>query len=187
MEAKMRVVVRGWSRDHGEKIIMNTDELDDMPVAPENIKFESGETYLQVERRILANGKEGSWSPKVHVWADTKLNLSGWYQTHLELDRREIGRLFYLAYGHRELDDIGRVLASFKDEEERRAAAITVPKEDARKAIVAQWLRLPTTDRANEVQAFDFAMQAMERYSWRVSAGAYHEAVGWLSPHVGKP
>jgi len=97
-------------------------------------------------------------TPTVHVWSGAKLTLIGWYQTHFEIDRREIGRLFHLAYGHRELDDI-------KDEEEQRAAALTAPKEDARKAIVAQWLRLPVAERANGHQAHEFVREAMKRYS----------------------
>jgi hypothetical protein len=49
-------------------------------------------------------------TPTVHVWSGAKLTLIGWYQTHFEIDRREIGRLFHLAYGHRELDDIVRLI-----------------------------------------------------------------------------
>jgi hypothetical protein len=124
---------------------------------------------------------------KAYVWAGAKLNLNGLYQTHLEIGGREIARLFYLTHGHRKLEDIGRLLDSFKNAEQRRAAAVTVPKEDAHKAIVAQWLLLPAAERANESQAYEFARQAMERYSWRVTAGAYQEAVDWLRPHVGKP
>jgi hypothetical protein len=183
----MRVIVRGWNRDCGEKVIMSADELVDMPVAPAgNITLKAGETYLQVERTTRPDGSELR-SPTVHVWADVKLNLNGSYQTHLEIPGREIARLFYLAYGHRELDDIARLLGSFKDEEKKQAAAVTVPKEDARKAIVAQWLLLPAAERANVGQACQFAMHAMERYSWRTSAGAYQEAVAWIGPHVGKP
>jgi hypothetical protein len=176
----MRVVVRGWGRDHGEKEIMNTDSrLDDMPVAPENIRLTWGETYLRVYKT--------RFSGTVHVWASANLNLNGSYQTHLELDRSDIGRLFYLMHGHKELDEIGRLLALYKDEEEQRAAAITVSKEDARKAIVAQWLRLPAAERANGHQQYEFVQEAMKRYSWRVSAGAYQEAMAWIQPHVGQP
>ena len=110
----MRVIVRGWSRDHGEKEIINTEQLEDMPVAPLDIGLKQGETYLQVVRRTNPYGGDSSFSPTIHLWADAKLNLNGWYQTHFEIHRGEIGRLFYLAYGHRELGDIGRVLASFK-------------------------------------------------------------------------
>ena len=95
--------------------------------------------------------------------------------------------MFYLFYGDRELDDIGRLLASYREGEEERAAAITVSKEDARKAIVAQWQRLPAADRADIGQACQFVIEAMKRYSWRVSGGAYEEAVAWIEPYVGKP
>jgi hypothetical protein len=175
----MRIVARGWNRDCGEKEIMKTDQLAAMPVAPENIGLERGETYLQIRKT--------KYFGKVYVWAAAKLNLNGWYQTHLEIDRGEIGRLFYLLYGDRELDDIGRLLASYKDAEEQRAAAITVPKEDARRAIVAQWRRLPAAERANIGQACEFVIEAMKRYSWRVSGGAYEEAVAWIEPHIGEP
>ena len=95
--------------------------------------------------------------------------------------------MFYLTHGHRKLEDIGRLLDSFKDAEQQRAAAVTVPKEDAHKAIVAQWLMFPEAERADKFQAYEFAKQAMERYSWRATAGAYQEAVDWILPHVGKP
>jgi hypothetical protein len=176
----MRVVVSGWSRDCGETIIINADELEDMPVAPDDVRFHSEETCLQVQ--------VSTHYTKAHVWAGAKLNLNGLYKTHLEIGGREIARLFYLTHGHRKLEDIGRLLDSFKDAEQRRAAAVTVPKEVARKAIVAQWLLLPAAERANIHQACEFALQAMERYSWRTTAGAYHEAVDWINPeHVGKP
>jgi hypothetical protein len=178
----MRVVVRGWGRDHGEKEIMKTDDyhqLEDMPVAPENIKLTWGETYLQVRKT--------RFSSKVHVWASADINLNGSYQTHLELDRSDIGRLFYLVYGDRNSDEIIRLLAAYKDQEEERASAITVSQEDARKAIVAQWLRLPAAERANVHQQYDFVKEAMKRYNWRVSAGAYQQAMAWLEPHVGQP
>jgi hypothetical protein len=181
----MRVVVEGWDRNHGEKEIMNLDNrLDDMPVAPENIRRTWGETYLQVHTTRFSGRV---YSSTVHVWASANLNLNGSYQTHLELDHSDIGRLFYLTHGHKELDEIGRLLAIYKDEEEQRAAAITVSKEDARKAIVAQWQRLPAAERANGQQKYEFVKEAMKRYNWRVSAGAYQEAMAWLETHVGQP
>jgi hypothetical protein len=182
----MRVVVRGWTRDCGEKVIMETDELADMPVSSEN-RLKRGETYLEVNRAPRVGGRDLSARTKVHVWADVKLNLNGSYQTHFEILGLEIARLFYLAYGHRGLDDIARLLASFQEDEKIRAAAVTVSKEDARKAIVAQWLLLPAAERANHVQAYDFAKQALGRYNWRTSAGAYGDAVDWIRPHVGQP
>jgi hypothetical protein len=60
-------------------------------------------------------------------------------------------------------------------------------KEDARKAIVAEWRGLPAAERATEHRAFGFAMQAIQRYRWRASGGPYQEVMGWLSSHVGKP
>jgi hypothetical protein len=176
----MRVVVKGWNRDCGEKEIMNTDQLAVMPVAPETIGLNRGETYLQVQKARFSS------FDKVHVWAAAHLNLNGWYQTHLEMDRGDIARLFYLLYGDRELEDIGRLLGSYKEQEEEQAAAITVSKEDARKAIVAQWQRLPAAERANMAQAHQFVIEAMKRYSWRVSGGAYKEAMAWLEPYVGE-
>jgi hypothetical protein len=175
----MRVVVRGWGRNRGEKEIMTDDRLHDMPVAPPGIRFTWGETYLQVHKT--------KYSATVRVWASADLNLNGSYLTKLELDRHDITRLFYLIHGRKDLDEIGRLLALYKDEEDQRAAAITVSREDAHKAIVAQWLRLPTAERADIHQQIEFVKEAMKRYSWRVSAGAYQEAMAWIEPHVGQP
>jgi hypothetical protein len=179
VEALMRVAVRGWSRDHGETEIVNTDQLDDMPVAPSgSISLKPGETYLQVSKSRS--------SCTVHVWGDAKLNLNGSYMTHVELDRRDIARVFYLAYGDRKSDEIIRLLDAYREQEKQQAAAVSVSKEDARKAIVEQWQLLPTADRANIHQACQFVIDAMKRYSWRQSAGAYQEAMAWLQPYVGQ-
>jgi hypothetical protein len=40
----------------------------------------------------------------------------------------EIARLFYQTYGDKELGDIVRLLASFKNEEKQTVAAPTAPK-----------------------------------------------------------
>ena len=50
----MRVVVRGWNRDCGEKEIMNTDQLTAMPVAPENIGAGArGDLFASSEDKVL--------------------------------------------------------------------------------------------------------------------------------------
>jgi hypothetical protein len=60
-------------------------------------------------------------------------------------------------------------------------------KEDACKAIVAEWLRLPASERATQLQAFQFAIEAKNRYSWRASGDPCQEAKGWISSLIGKP
>jgi hypothetical protein len=60
-------------------------------------------------------------------------------------------------------------------------------KEDARKAIVSEWLRLPASERATEHQAVQFAMKAKERYSWRASGDPYQEVKTWISGYIAKP
>jgi hypothetical protein len=155
-----------------------------MAVAPEHLTYYPGETYLEVGQPILWHGRDIGTSRTVYVSAHAKLSLNGSYLARVEIDRGDIARLFFLAYGHRETDDIVRLIAAFKEEEQRRAAAVTVPKEEARKAIVAQWLLRPAAERANMQQAYEFVMQALDRYSWPENRSRYSEAMAWIIPHI---
>lgn len=59
-------------------------------------------------------------------------------------------------------------------------------KDEARRVIVADWLKLPAAAREAEPQAAVFAMKALERYRWRASGDPYQEAMAWISAHIGK-
>jgi hypothetical protein len=117
----MRILVSGWSRNQGNKDIMDTS-LEDVPVADEKIDHYSwDQTYLQIREPIAPWYPSG---PMVRVSVGTKLNLGGSYLLRVELSRKEIARLFYLTHpGVRELDDILRLFAKFKDQEDGGAAA----------------------------------------------------------------
>lgn len=60
-------------------------------------------------------------------------------------------------------------------------------RDEARQAIVDEWLRLHADDRATEDQAALFAMKAPARYEWNAAGDAYQEVMAWLSAHIGKP
>jgi hypothetical protein len=59
-------------------------------------------------------------------------------------------------------------------------------KDDVRKAVISEWLRLPVSDRATQMQAFRWAMAAKERYRWRACGEPYQEVMAWISSYIGK-
>ncbi|MCX7358393.1 MAG: hypothetical protein NT015_09670 [Alphaproteobacteria bacterium] len=59
-------------------------------------------------------------------------------------------------------------------------------KDDARDAVVREWLALPRASRATEHQAFLFAIAAKERFRFRCSGDPYQHIKGWLMEHVGR-
>jgi hypothetical protein len=102
----MRIIVRGWGRNAGEKQIMDAPLAD--AINEDEIKsYSMGETYLHV--------KSDGYRPGVHVSAGTQLNLGGRYLVRVELTREEIRQLFLQTHG----GDIVRMFASFIEDEER--------------------------------------------------------------------
>jgi hypothetical protein len=59
-------------------------------------------------------------------------------------------------------------------------------KDEARAAIVHEWLSLPTSSRATEHQAFLFAIAAKERYRFRCNGDPYQHIKGWLMEYTGR-
>jgi hypothetical protein len=134
----MRIFVRGWRRDQGEKEIMDAPLVDaaNMPEAEEDHTYSMGKTYLRVTKTYF-----GGPDPKVLVSAGAKLNLGGRYLVRVELSRKEIAELFYLTYG----GDIVRMFASFIEDEERQKRhefaermAQMIKDREARKLRLAQ-------------------------------------------------
>ena len=120
----MRVSVRGWGRDHGDKEILDVP-LAEVPVSDKVGMYYKNSTYLEVERkfRALLGGRQRALPPEIHIRSDAKLNLNGSYLVHVELSQAEIARLFYLTHIDRELGDIVRLFASFKDDGEHEAVS----------------------------------------------------------------
>jgi hypothetical protein len=107
----MRIIVRGWGRDQGEKEIMNTGlgeaETGDIK------SYSRGNTYLQFEYEHI---------PHLHrarVTTSAELRLGGRYLLQVELRRREIDQLFYAMHG----GEIVRQFQSFVANEERERQA----------------------------------------------------------------
>jgi hypothetical protein len=134
----MRVFVRGWGRDHGEKDLMDA-QIDEMSAT--GGKYSWGHTYLEIIPRYF-----GSRHLKARVSAGTKLNLGGSYLLHVELSDTEIERLFYQTRGqlshddiarlfyqtfrHRGLDYIVRLFASFREREEAERTGAASPEPE---------------------------------------------------------
>jgi hypothetical protein len=107
----MRIVVRGWGRDQGEKEIMNAP-LGDAEEGPSD-RYTRGKIYLNVQYPHIRH------MAKVRVSTSAELRLGGNYLLHVELSRKEIAQLFYETHG----GDIVRMFRSFVDDEERQEAA----------------------------------------------------------------
>jgi hypothetical protein len=134
----MRITVRGWGRDHGEKELIDA-YVGDMSVMEEGGKCHWGSTYLQITNYGVQS--------KARMSAGTTLNLGGSYLLHVELSDMEIAQLFYQtrgplsrqgiarqfyqAFRDQGLDYIVRLFASFQKEEaeQEAAAAAATPSE----------------------------------------------------------
>jgi|GEM_PF-5688661 len=137
----MRITVSGWSRNEGEKEIMNAPLDMNTPLEePETgVGYTWGKTYLRVKKFPQFR------SAYVHVLTSTKLRLGGSYLLDVELDREEIARLFYETHG----GDIVRMFRSFIEDEEKQHYARQVEK-------LAQYngrrrRRLPKKSKGSEV------------------------------------
>ncbi|MCL4713719.1 MAG: hypothetical protein KJZ75_02335 [Hyphomonadaceae bacterium] len=59
-------------------------------------------------------------------------------------------------------------------------------KEDARQAIIREWLSLPATERATQHQAHLFTIGAMQRYRFRAPGDPHQHIMGWLAAYTGR-
>jgi hypothetical protein len=82
----MRITVRGWGRDQGEKEIMNA-ALGDAETGPTD-SFSRDITYLWVDY-------PESYRTKARVSRSAELRLGGTYLLQVELSKEEIAQLFY--------------------------------------------------------------------------------------------
>jgi hypothetical protein len=101
----MRIMVRGWGRDQGEKELMNASLAD----AETADTYTWGKTYLRIDH------PDSRWT-KVRVTTSTELRLGGSYLLNIELSREEIAQLFYKTHG----GDIVRMFRSFIQDENRQ-------------------------------------------------------------------
>lgn len=126
----MRVIARGWGRDHGEKEIIEGD-LDEAKIQTGEFWHSMTEAYLQVRQRGI--GKY-VLPPKVVISKGAALTLNGKYLVQVELGRSEIARLFYLTHSDRELHELVGLFGQFKqaqekeEEAQREAAKAAEPK-----------------------------------------------------------
>lgn len=115
----MQVTVRGWSRDHGKKPVLeaelNTDDVIEGPIE----SFSRGKTYFQVNRSVrqLTRGRR-KVDYRIKVSSHAELNLSGSYLVQLDLSRNEIARLFYLTNGDRSLPELLQFFSKLKKTED---------------------------------------------------------------------
>ena len=115
----MRVTIRGWGRDHGEKEIVDVKLGDTQHPTGESYWLDTG--YWLIENPYLP------WA-KAKLSAGTEpLRLGGRYLLTIALSREETAKLFFSTHG----GDLVRTFKSLFENEERQA------KEDRQKALCA--------------------------------------------------
>jgi hypothetical protein len=110
----MRVTARGWSRDHGEKELLNC-EVAYADIDEEVGRYSRGKTYFEVIRwvqQLYRNRRKVNYT--VRISAHAELNLSGSYLVQLELSRAEIARLFYETNGDQGLPELLKLFSEFR-------------------------------------------------------------------------
>ena len=105
----MRITVRGWSRDVGETVILS-EGLDDAEEPAGS--YSKGKLYKRV---VDPDNKR--WT-RVQISSGIDVRLGGSYLMHVELSRKEIGRLFFETHN----GAMVRMIKSFIDDEEREEA-----------------------------------------------------------------
>ena len=60
------------------------------------------------------------------------------------------------------------------------------PENEARRAIIREWMSLPREKRETEEQAAAFALKAIEKHDFRVSGDRQRKVMAWLLPRIGK-
>jgi hypothetical protein len=103
----MRIKVRGWGRDQGEKVLM--DAALSEAGEPRDNSYSRGELYLQIDYK-------DSRLSKARVSTSADLRLGGSYLLQVELSRHEIAQLFFATHS----GDMVRMIQSFILEEERQ-------------------------------------------------------------------
>ncbi|WIW43868.1 hypothetical protein ML401_20330 [Bradyrhizobium sp. 62B] len=113
----MQVTTRGWARDHGPKPLLSSS-LTTEDVSDEIGRFERGKTYLEIDREVitLPSGRRRV-SCTARISGHAELNLNGSYLVQVELDRKEIARLFYLTHGDAELPELIKFFSELRREE----------------------------------------------------------------------
>ncbi len=116
-KASMRVTVRGWARDFGEKEILSC-ELAYADIDEDVKRLERRTTYFQVERHLrpVYRGRR-KVDYNIRVFGHAELTLSGSYLVQLELSRREIARLFYETNGDEGLPELLQLFSEFKQQD----------------------------------------------------------------------
>jgi hypothetical protein len=60
------------------------------------------------------------------------------------------------------------------------------PENEARRAIIREWMSLPREKRETEEQAAAFALKAIEKHDVRCSGDGRRKIMAWLMPRIGK-
>ena len=59
-------------------------------------------------------------------------------------------------------------------------------ENEARRAIIREWMSLPREQRRTEEQAAAFARKAIEKHDFRSSSDRARRILVWLMPRIGK-
>jgi len=119
----MKIIARGWRRDHGEKEVAFAG-ISDATFVQGTIKSYAGlATYLQLlPPRIPTSGASvpreerdaAELRVRVSVGSHTGLNLNGRYLIECAVTKSDAARLFHLTHATDSLDEIVAALAALQ-------------------------------------------------------------------------
>lgn len=111
----MRLLARGWSRDHGDKEILEADILESPKDIDESESYSKSNTYLGLKKSVrrLLGGDSRTLITGVRILKHAEVNLCGSYQFEVQISRTEIARLFYMTHIDRPLRSIVEAFTSF--------------------------------------------------------------------------
>jgi Bacterial RNA polymerase, alpha chain C terminal domain len=92
----MEIAVRGWSKDHGEKVVAKRDLA--------TAKIGRFDSYVRSETYVTPQSLAGESGVEIRL--DAKVILNGDYQLRLALSRNEIANMFFLLNADCSLEEL---------------------------------------------------------------------------------
>lgn len=110
----MELVVSGWGRDHGEKVIARRDLTEARSSTFKGL--DRPEVYVTTTegKEVWPFGVRAVKNGNVEVRFYAKITLNGEYQSRLSMTRKEVAKLFLAAYEDCSIDDWLEVLTQVK-------------------------------------------------------------------------
>lgn len=113
----MKIIARGWKRDHGAKELASGDLAEMVTDDDELMIYSRDKTYVRVlQRRVRPNTDTSppmheSDEARVRISMSAHLSLNGRYQIQCVLTKSDITRLFHMTHAEDSLGEVASNLA----------------------------------------------------------------------------